>query len=154
MKKYFLISVMALFAACASSNKAAQSSESKSDSGTKSETVSESAGSDKELDQKKAERDINNTYRLVVSFYSIGSGSDAKAINQFETMLADYQVQHNLRIAFDKTPWGREGEVDYCVRLDNLKSDEQSNFILMTKEVLFQSQLVHITENALCKHLH
>jgi hypothetical protein len=51
-----------------------------------------------------------------------------------------------------KAAWGREGEVDYCIDLNNLDAEKQNVFLLQTKEILIQSQLVHIVENAPCKH--
>ena len=155
MRKYFLIPFIVLFGSCTTAEKAGQSSEAKTNdensSETKSGIISENNSSKDDV-KKKSELNEKNTYRLVVSFYSTGSGSDSKSIDMFENFLADYSVQHNLRLAFDKTPWGREGEVDYCVRLDNLNFEAQKNFVLQTREILFQTQLVYITENAACRH--
>lgn len=92
----------------------------------------------------------DNTYRLVVSFYSKGEGPDQKNKQEFEKFLSNQPK----KIAFEPTTWGREGEVDYCLKLNELSGTEQTDFVRKAKELLSKSQLVHVNENAQCVNKH
>lgn len=91
-----------------------------------------------------------NTYRLVISFYSIGEGSDYKTKEEFEKFLNTY----TKKIAYEPTQWGREGEVDYCLKLNELSLTEQLDFVKKAKELVSKSRLVHVNENAKCVNKH
>lgn len=94
----------------------------------------------------------NTTYRLVVSFISIGSGIDATAKSSFDELITKTQKETGKSV--DNTPaaWGREGEVDYCMTLTNLSKEQQTKFVAETKKILSGNSLVFITENSECKH--
>ena len=91
-----------------------------------------------------------DSYRLVVEFFSIGQGIDQKTQTDFEKLLSS----NTKKIAYEPTHWGREGEVDYCLKLSELSTGEQAEFVKKTKEMLSTSKLVHISENAKCVHKH
>jgi hypothetical protein len=91
-----------------------------------------------------------DSYRLVVEFFSIGQGIDIKANDEFVKFLNTYIK----KIEYTPTHWGREGEVDYCLKLSELSTLDQANFVKKTKEILSSSKLVHINENAKCVHKH
>jgi len=157
MKMKFLIPVLLLFCACAGTGKTGQSATNPSKEQPASETkpespVSTEPGTDKDSNEKSSQKAENELYRVVVSFYSKGEGIDEKALINFSNFLQYFQEQYKITIPFQKTPWGREGEVDYCVDLKNLDFEKQNLFLLQTREILIQSQLVHIVENAPCKH--
>ncbi len=88
------------------------------------------------------------TYGMVVSFYSPGNGIDHKTNEAFVEFVKEKYPQINLQ----GHRWGREGEVDYCINLNELSTDEQSTFIKEAKELLSASKKVHIYENSTCKH--
>lgn len=92
----------------------------------------------------------NNSYRLVVSFYSTTSGIDLKTNDEFVKFLNSYPKKIN----YEPTHWGREGEIDYCLKLSELSSAEQGDFVKKAKEILSKSTLVHVNENAACVHKH
>ena len=89
-------------------------------------------------------------YPLVVSFFSIASGIDLKVHGEFEKFLSTYPK----KIAFEPTHWGREGEIDYCLKLSELSTAEQTNFVKKAKDLLSKSTLVYVNENAKCVHKH
>jgi len=91
-----------------------------------------------------------DTYRLVVEFFSIGQGIDLKTQEEFEKLLSS----NSKKIAYEPTHWGREGEVDYCLKLSELSTLDQADFVKKAKETLINSKLVHINENAKCVHKH
>jgi hypothetical protein len=92
------------------------------------------------------------TYRLVILFYSPGSGTDYKAINAYEDSIGSYSARLGRNIDYEKTAWGREGETDFCLKLSELNADEQKEFIRMTHEYLKNAKHVNIYENQPCRH--
>jgi hypothetical protein len=108
----------------------------------------------KRIAKKKAKNELlkmDGIYRLNVSFISIGSGTDSEAKKQFEQFVADYETKNKVKLVSEMAKWGREGEVDFCFKLDELKAKQQENFIKELKEHLKDSQLVRFTENVPCK---
>ena len=93
-------------------------------------------------------RSANENYRMVVEFYSSGQGADMKTKEEFEKFLNSYSI----KIAYEPTEWGPEGEVDYCLKLNELSSTEQIDFIKKSKELLSKSRFVRVNENAKCVH--
>ncbi len=91
-------------------------------------------------------------YRLTITFYSIGSGTENNLMNRLEDFIGEYAGKLNKTIDYSKTGWGREGETDYCFKLNELTSLEQSDFILNVKEELKTGKWVHIYQNQPCKH--
>ena len=85
-------------------------------------------------------------FRLSVSFYSIGAGTDATAIDKFNNMLKSYSPQ----LKYELSRWGREGEINYCFQLKELNPNKQNTFINEVKKLLNDCQLVHIEENTTC----
>ncbi|MFA7327573.1 MAG: hypothetical protein WC121_12960 [Candidatus Kapaibacterium sp.] len=83
--------------------------------------------------------------RFIVSFISIGSGIDNKAKSSFVDLLKSKDLE------FNSVNWGREGEFDYCLKLDELDSANQVSFIEEVKQLLSGSELVRYKENATCR---
>jgi hypothetical protein len=52
----------------------------------------------------------------------------------------------------DKATWGKEGEIDYCIKLNNLSTELQEQFIRSTKDKTKDSKLVRLYENTECKY--
>ncbi len=92
----------------------------------------------------------DDNVRFVVSFYSKGEGIDNKVNEAFVKFLASY----TKKIVYEPTHWGREGEIDYCLKLSELPHAEQVDFIKKAKDLLSKSALVHVNENAKCVHKH
>jgi len=91
-----------------------------------------------------------DNYRLVIGFFSIGEGIDTKVHEVYKNFLTTYKKP----IAFEPTKWGREGEIDYCLKLNELTPVEQEEFVKKSKDLLIKSKLVHVNENAKCVHKH
>jgi hypothetical protein len=102
--------------------------------------------SPKEAPVKETSTSNNSNYRLVVQFYSKGGGTDYKLREKYDQWLASYKPA----VKVEQTPWGREGEVDYCIKLAELDNTKQAEFVTKTKELLSKSELVHIYENHPC----
>jgi hypothetical protein len=91
-------------------------------------------------------------YRLSISFISIGEGPDFNAKQSFDKLVIEWEGKIGKRIEFEQYPWGREGELDLCSQLVDLKPDQQFEFITQIKETIGSSKLVQITENQPCAH--
>lgn len=90
-------------------------------------------------------------YSLVVSFYSIGSGIDFNVAKEYNQMLNSYTTAEGLLLDFDKVSWGREGETDFCIRLNSFSKKEKENFLGKSQEILKKTERVHTKENASCR---
>jgi len=93
-----------------------------------------------------------SNYRLLVSFYSIGSGAEHEFIDKMENSVGIFAGEIHKNIDYEKSHWGREGETDFCLRLNELTVSEQDTFIRRTREMLKTAHWVHIYENQPCRH--
>ncbi len=84
--------------------------------------------------------------RLVVMFISKGAGIDQKTKEAFEKWLQEQPRQ----VKWEVTTWGREGELNYCLKLDELSTRDQEKFVEQTRIFLTDKDLVIVTENAPC----
>lgn len=92
----------------------------------------------------------NDSCRLVVSFISIGAGTDAKAYIKFGKYLSDYEYYNKVNLSVDTIYWGREGEVDFAFGLKEITPSQQEGFIRNMKTCLKESTLIRYKEFALC----
>jgi hypothetical protein len=97
---------------------------------------------------KKIETEIHKKeiYRLVISFYSRGEGTDGEAIKRFDNFIRSYKKA----VSFAMFNWGREGEIDYCISMEGFGSGEQAEFVNKTRELMKDVTLVNIYEHAKC----
>ena len=93
----------------------------------------------------------DSLYRFSISFFSKGSGTDRIARGEFEIYLENYNKKKNKKLHYETTNWGREGEVNYCFKLTELKKKEQEKFIAECKNLLKNSDLVRFEEFTPCK---
>lgn len=95
-----------------------------------------------------------NSYRFIISFISIGEGTDRNAKQILDSVLAEWETRKDqiMKINFETVPWGREGEVDFCFLLKELNDKEQIQFITGVKERFKGHQLVQFAENEPCRH--
>lgn len=85
--------------------------------------------------------------RLVIAFISIGEGTDQEAIGKLNTYVDEFNRDHQVKAINYQMPWGREGEVDNCFKLENFTPDEQDKFITGVRELFKGNKLVQIQEN-------
>ena len=88
------------------------------------------------------------TYRFTLSFFSIGEGIDSESHEKW----VEFLDKHSPALLYDKTGWGREGELDYCLMLKELPLKGQEEFILQTRKLLEKCTRVHLEEYKPCKH--
>ncbi len=92
------------------------------------------------------------TYRAIVSFGSSGSGIDSKTLASLESYIISFGKAEGKTLTYDKVPWGKEGEVDYCFSLSELSKGKQGDFVNGLKNVTKSSKLVTIQENVVSAH--
>lgn len=88
-------------------------------------------------------------FRLIVSFISIGAGTDRKAFTLFENHMNQLANENKHAKQYEVAPWGREGEVDYCFKLEHLNAQQQKAFIDELKSLLRDHPLVLFKEHAI-----
>ncbi|MBS1536973.1 MAG: hypothetical protein JST20_04425 [Bacteroidetes bacterium] len=93
---------------------------------------------------------LDSVYRFTVSFISIGSGIDHKAQELFNKYINDYREKNNQTIVVETSKWGREGEIDYCMNLNELTVSQQELFIADIKNLLKTSTRIKYKENSIC----
>lgn len=91
-------------------------------------------------------------YRYLVSFFSVASGPDNEGMRNFENWVATYGNERKMTIAYDKIPWGREGETEICFILSGMNAEKQQEFITAANEMLKTVKQVNTYENQPCKH--
>lgn len=90
----------------------------------------------------------NPNYRFIVSFFSIGSGIDKKSKNQYQEFIKEYELKNGISIVYEIVNWGKEGEINFCFKLNELNKEGQEIFILESKKILSNSPRVRFKENA------
>ncbi len=84
---------------------------------------------------------------LVVSFYSIAYGIDSGARSALDAYLNE--KGQDLRV--EKKPWGREGEVDYCLFAPSLTEAQKSEHIQAIRALLSTGKNLHIYTDQACR---
>jgi hypothetical protein len=145
MKTLLIYPLLSLFltSACGSTKETASSESPKSGTTTTSTTMA------------TPHQDPNSqavTYRLIVSFISIGEGTDATGREIMDGVLNSWKEKKGKPVEMESIPWGREGEVDFCFTLKELSEKEQSEFADQMKSVFKDKNLIQITENQPCVH--
>jgi hypothetical protein len=92
----------------------------------------------------------SDLYRLVVSFYSIGSGVNREAREKFTAWIGETEKKYGKPLDVEITPWGREGEVDYCIRMSDYAAADQKKIVDSVNELLKSMEYIHVNENAPC----
>lgn len=98
----------------------------------------------------KIEETDSSKYRFGISFYSIGTGIDAAARQQMMDYIRQFEQREGVTLTYEKYAWGKEGEQDYCFRLNELTTAKQEYFISQMKETLKKSIRVHYKEHSDC----
>ncbi len=83
-----------------------------------------------------------------VSFYSVGTGIDKPSQNFLDNLIMKY-TKDGASLPHLKTSSGREGEVDYCFRLQDWDPEVFKKFFDELNAGLKDKQ-VHITKNVEC----
>lgn len=89
--------------------------------------------------------------RLLVSFYSIGGGIDIKSAESFDRFILAYKTSEGKSVSYERVPWGREGELDYCILFDGMSNSNIKGFIEAAKAKVSDCKMVHFKPDGECK---
>ncbi len=115
--------------------------------GTNTSNTTTTAQNNNSSTANKTQGDTASICRLNVSFFSIGTGTDAEARPMLDKYVQQFMDATSKRIVYDAIPWGREGEMDMCFTLDNLSPEEQTRFINGMRDTFKGHELVRVEEN-------
>ncbi len=85
--------------------------------------------------------------RLIISFISIGEGTDPKAREIMDGSIKNWEERFKTKFEMESIPWGREGEVDFCFKLEELNEGDRAVFVDEIKSMFDGNKLVQISEN-------
>jgi hypothetical protein len=91
------------------------------------------------------------SHRVVVSFISIGAGTDSRAREQLGRYIDESEKKFKIYLSYVSKGWGREGESDFLFPLDELNQAQQKEFVAGLKELFKGNELIHIEENRAIK---
>ena len=155
--RIYLIAPIFLLFACKNTEKSTQASNPKIETSPQVGNPSKNNVIEKKEEVKSKESTTNQNensqtenYSLVVSFYSIGAGIDRPVAQEFDYLVKDFQEQFGEDFIAERVSWGREGEVDYCIQLDKLKTATIDAFKSRATSILKKTERVHSKENAPC----
>jgi len=89
-------------------------------------------------------------YRIVVRFGSVCCGIDHEVYDKVMQHIADREQQTGNPIAVKKVYWGKEGEFNLCMPLDELPEAGRTEFIHKLKSVTKNVPTVKVDENSRC----
>ncbi len=111
-----------------------------------------SCGHGKKSVQKTETNQVQSeNYRFSVSFYSIGTGINYKAKEEFLALVAAFEKRKKVNLPYETVQWGREGETNLCFNLADLNEEQQKTFIVESKDKLKNAVNVRCSENTPCK---
>ena len=84
---------------------------------------------------------------LIVSFISIGAGTDYKAKEKLEAYVKEFQNDNHVKLESVIKHWGREGETDYIYNLKKLSGRQCKVFVEQIESMFFGNNLVKILRN-------
>ena len=91
-------------------------------------------------------------YRVIVSFFSRGDGTGSQTFDKIQSYLTTFDNKENVKITYDKVPWGKEGEYDMCFTLKELSKSKQDEFVKGLTNVTKGSTNTNIIENSAGTH--
>ena len=154
MKYGILILLTIGFLSCKSTKNTTTDSSSTEDAPPSMEVIDPSSINTAESPKDQTSPDINDlkkqlpdTIPVVVSFISIGEGTDQDGFNVLTRILDDFSVKTGKKPAYITIPWGREGEVDFYFKLKELNYTEKQSFISALKSGVKDHKLIQVNEN-------
>jgi hypothetical protein len=58
----------------------------------------------------------------------------SKPLTNSKPIIKEFEIQHKVKVNYNRTPWGKEGEVDYCLSMEKLTAAQQTDFINISRE--------------------
>lgn len=133
--------ILATLIGCGSSKETSKTESSSGNQSTEN-TASQASTTDNAMNQTQETK-----YRLVISFISIGEGTDPDARKIMDGVIAKWENKTGKKIEMETYPWGREGEADFCFHLKELSASEQASFIEEMRKAMDGRSLIQMSEN-------
>lgn len=92
-----------------------------------------------------------STYRLVVRFVDNDQGVDEAARKAFDAFLDRYRSHHRVRLPVTIHDWGKKGERDYCLTLEELDPATQAHVVRRLHRFFGDTTRVELHERASCR---
>lgn len=112
----------------------------------KAQNATASAEAPKTTEVVNLAEKTKEVFPLVVSFYSPGDGINGEAHQQFLQLLSAQEIE----VEPGMTPWGREGERDYCMTLEEMGPRSRITFINEVKQLLGDADKVRLMFDSPC----
>lgn len=87
-------------------------------------------------------------FSIIISFFSPGNGIDYRT----KKKLVNFLNSNYPEIKYEKINWGKEGEVDFCFKLIELKKNRKSEFLNLINEITSISNRVKTYKNTTYIH--
>lgn len=94
----------------------------------------------------------SSKFPIVISFFSVASGIDVQARAQVDSLILAFETDKKISLPKEETRWGREGEIDYCMALNQLSGCDRKKFINKVKKIAKKSGRISVLENSTCLH--
>ena len=91
----------------------------------------------------------NSKDTLVVSFISIGAGTDYKAKQKLDLYAKDFEQTEHVQLNVTVKHWGKEGETDYTYDLKNLSKKQCKAFTENVEAMFLKNNLMKIVHKKL-----
>ena len=85
---------------------------------------------------------------LLVSFISIGAGTDHKAEDRLRLLVKDFELKNKVQFIVTIRNWGREGETDYSYDLTTLSKKQCKDFVDRITKMFQENNLVKIRRSS------
>jgi hypothetical protein len=112
---------------------------------TSCKNSSQAMGADK-IEPSKS-KPAKQTNMMKISFISKGAGIDNDLRDTIEKNITDFNSKNDLNLSYNKKGWGREGEVDYFIGIENLSTQQKKSFTSLIKETIGSSDMAFLTFN-------
>lgn len=126
----------------------AQTEDNKVKTENTTQTENKESNASKSTAPKSEEKKI---FLFTVSFISKGAGTDFQIRQKYDAFITDFETRNNVKVTINKAPWGREGEMDYCIEFTNINKETTEKFITESKALLSVSDRINIGENTHCR---
>ena len=89
----------------------------------------------------------NKTENLIISFFSYGSGIDRKKKDAF----VNYIAINYPDIQYESVKWGKEGEIDFCIKKHSLNQQEIIEIEKYIEQLISSSNRIKLLKNTACR---
>lgn len=97
-----------------------------------------------------------NPFPLVLTYISIGGGPDYSSVQTAKSVIKQFEQDLEIKLAFKKVFWGREGEADVCYSLSEINREQRKKLIALLRVSIKPVNGIHfvyVRENVDCREV-